>query len=68
MTPYSKEEIRTFFTRRSWIRPKDYSAIRNQSISTERQIQLSWYMRGYFSHAGAGIRGVNGYGESADDN
>lgn len=46
---FTRDDVRSFFMKREWIRPSDYQAIFEKVTSDERHIELCWYVAGYLS-------------------
>ena len=47
MKRFTLEEIRTFFVRRNWMRPSDWTDIEAKRISSCRARELSCFISGY---------------------
>lgn len=53
----TREEIRTFFIRRSWfLHPPDLDLIKSCQTSKARHEQLVWFARGYLTAKTDGFR------------
>lgn len=48
MKIYEPNEIRSFFAKRPWLRPKDYAAVMSGDLAEDRTRDLSIFMCGYF--------------------